>query len=80
VIAHRLSTVHHADRIAVLERGELVELGTHPELIALDGLYARLYKMQFRDNGATVGEPIVEEIVEAKPKPRSRSLIPGLIG
>jgi subfamily B ATP-binding cassette protein MsbA len=80
VIAHRLSTVHHADRIAVLERGELVELGTHAELIVLDGLYARLYRMQFSDNGASVTEPVVEEIVEAKPKPRSRSLIPGLIG
>jgi subfamily B ATP-binding cassette protein MsbA len=80
VIAHRLSTVHHADRIAVLEHGELVELGTHAELIALDGLYARLYKMQFRDNGATAVEPAVEEIVEVKPKPRSRSLLPGLIG
>jgi ATP-binding cassette, subfamily B, bacterial MsbA len=80
VIAHRLSTVHHADRIAVLERGELVELGTHAELIAHDGLYARLYRMQFRDNGATVIEPAVEVIAEAKPKPRSRSLLPGLIG
>ena len=80
VIAHRLSTVHHADRIAVLEHGELVELGTHAELIAHDGLYARLYKMQFRDNGAVMAEPMVEEIAAVKPKPRSRSLLPGLIG
>ena len=80
VIAHRLSTVHHADRIAVLDHGELAELGTHAQLIALDGLYARLYKMQFRDNGAAAVKPAAEETVEVKPKPRSRSLIPGLIG
>ena len=80
VIAHRLSTVHHADRIAVLEQGQLVELGTHAELIALDGLYARLYKLQFKDNEAVVAAPAVEEPAEVKPKPRSRSLIPGLVG
>ena len=80
VIAHRLSTVHHADRIAVLEQGQLVELGTHAELIALDGLYARLYKLQFKDNEAPVATPVIEEPVEVKPKPRSRSLIPGLVG
>ena len=48
VIAHRLSTIHNADRIAVLNEGELVELGTHEELINKpDGRYRYLYEMQF---------------------------------
>lgn len=46
VIAHRLSTVKNADKILVLEKGSLVEAGTHDELLALDGLYAHLYKIQ----------------------------------
>jgi ABC-type multidrug transport system fused ATPase/permease subunit len=47
VIAHRLSTIEHADRILVLHKGELREQGTHAELLARDGLYARLYALQY---------------------------------
>jgi subfamily B ATP-binding cassette protein MsbA len=47
VIAHRLSTVRSADRIAVIEQGRLTELGTHEELLAANGTYRRLYQLQF---------------------------------
>jgi len=47
VIAHRLATIQHADRILVLERGQLVEQGTHADLLARNGAYARLHAMQF---------------------------------
>jgi len=56
-ISHRFSTVRRADRILFLEQGELVEKGTHEELIHLDGRYARLFRMQA---SAYTGEPLDE--------------------
>jgi ATP-binding cassette subfamily B protein len=49
VIAHRLSTVRNVDRILVLQRGQLLEQGSHAELLARKGHYARLYELQYRE-------------------------------
>jgi len=50
VIAHRLSTVHHADRIVVLDHGHIAESGTHAQLLEMDGFYARLYRLGLHDS------------------------------
>jgi subfamily B ATP-binding cassette protein MsbA len=60
VIAHRLSTVHHADRILVLERGCIVERGTHQELMQRRGTYHRLHALQFR--GEPAGSPTTADV------------------
>ena len=51
VVAHRLSTVKNADEIAVISEGKIVERGTHEELMGENGMYAELYKLQFREEG-----------------------------
>ncbi len=53
VIAHRLATVQHADRIVVMDRGRIVAQGTHAELMGQGGLYANLAGLQFLDTGIT---------------------------
>ena len=50
VVAHRLSTIKNADKIAVISEGNISELGTHDQLMNLDGMYAKLYNQQFREN------------------------------
>jgi subfamily B ATP-binding cassette protein MsbA len=68
VIAHRLSTVEHADLILVLQAGRIVERGTHQELMDLRGAYHRLHAMQFRDRPVATsdddeGAPIEANVV-----------------
>jgi ATP-binding cassette subfamily B protein len=61
LIAHRLSTIERADRILVLHRGEVRESGTHAELLARGGIYAKLYRLQFAGHApreVTVGETV----------------------
>jgi ATP-binding cassette subfamily B multidrug efflux pump len=55
VIAHRLSTIQRADRILVMHKSRLREQGTHQELLALGGIYSRLYQLQYRDQEVRVG-------------------------
>lgn len=67
VIAHRLSTVRRADRIYVLVHGQIVEQGTHEELLALNAEYRKLYDLQFRDETEPLNRGFLEE---AKPAAR----------
>ncbi|MBR6763765.1 MAG: ABC transporter ATP-binding protein [Clostridia bacterium] len=55
VVAHRLSTVRNADRIVVVSRGKIIEEGTHDALIAENGVYAKLYSLQFREGESNLG-------------------------
>lgn len=54
VVAHRLSTIQNADKIVVLDKGEIMEMGSHKELLQKDGFYKRLYNLQFESQGLKV--------------------------
>jgi ATP-binding cassette, subfamily B, multidrug efflux pump len=56
VIAHRLSTIQRADRILVMHKGRLRESGTHQQLLALRGIYWKLYQLQYKDQEVLVGQ------------------------
>jgi subfamily B ATP-binding cassette protein MsbA len=79
VIAHRLSTIRSADRILVLEAGQIVEQGTHAELLAMDGRYRQLYDKQYNfeaDRFINPGEDFTPELERvATPMPRSRNAL-----
>jgi ATP-binding cassette, subfamily B, bacterial MsbA len=82
VIAHRLSTIQNAHRIAVMEGGSLTECGTHADLMEINGMYARLYKMQFKldEIAAPNGENDAAIDYQAPKKQRTRGFLSGLTG
>jgi ATP-binding cassette subfamily B multidrug efflux pump len=55
IIAHRLSTVQRADKIIVMHKGQLREMGTHQQLLAQRGIYFKLYQLQYKDQEVAMG-------------------------
>jgi ATP-binding cassette, subfamily B, multidrug efflux pump len=65
IIAHRLSTVQRADKILVMHKGQLREIGTHQELLAQRGIYWRLYQLQYKDQELQTASRGTSEVLDA---------------
>lgn len=74
VIAHRLSTIRGADQIVVMDRGEVKDTGTHKELLERGGIYADLYRLQFKDGKTVIDAPLSDVLRDREGETSSRSL------
>src|SRR5581483_6551891 len=61
IIAHRLSTIQRADKIIVMHKGQVREMGTHQELLAQRGIYYKLYELQYKDQEVAIGSPLASQ-------------------
>lgn len=75
VIAHRLSTVRDADKILVMDKGKVVDEGTHDELLARGGIYADLYELQFKTKGETAEERALQPVAAVPAETAQKSLL-----
>ncbi|MCB4378876.1 ATP-binding cassette domain-containing protein, partial [Synechococcus sp. MU1644] len=74
VIAHRLSTIRSADQIIVMDRGEVMDTGTHQELLDRGGIYADLYRLQFKDGKTIIDAPLSDVLGDRDENNASKGL------